>query len=260
MSIFAPAGIGTPAFTGSEDAAKKDGNTQTVGQKKNFVADGHTVIFTSNGQAHHHWTPVHFRERTRLRQLSEHVLVVVETDPLPIAVRTEFFTADRSGVRASEEALRLESELAAFSRRLGRPAGPKCRADPIDDSVRPLTAADARDLEADQPGVHTSPAGLQVSGERPERRVVRATRPRAETAPGTALRPDVPAGTEARCRLPGKSKALRFVVDATDEFFSSRCDTLTVTCSHPDIAAEDIAVGPAARCGLCGATLPDRRS
>lgn len=91
-----------------------DGKADTTGQKKNFVADGHTVLFTSNGQVHHHWTPVEFRERTKLRQLSEHLLVVAETDPLPIAVRTDFFTADRSGVRASEETLRLESELAGF--------------------------------------------------------------------------------------------------------------------------------------------------
>src|SRR5437899_9784633 len=71
-------------------------------------------MFTSNGQVHHHWTAPVFREKTKLRQLSEHLLVVVETDPLPIALRTDFFTADRSGVRASEEALRLESELAGF--------------------------------------------------------------------------------------------------------------------------------------------------
>ena len=91
-----------------------DGKADTTGQKKNFVADGHAVMFTSNGQVHHHWSQVDFRERTKLRQLSDHLLVVVETDPLPIQAGTDFFTADRSGVRASEEALRLESELAGF--------------------------------------------------------------------------------------------------------------------------------------------------
>ena len=65
-------------------AAARRRKADTIGQKKNFVADGHAVMFTSNGQVHHHWTPVEFRERTKLRQLSEHLLVVVETDPLPI--------------------------------------------------------------------------------------------------------------------------------------------------------------------------------
>ena len=42
-----------------------DGKADTTGQKKNFVADGHAVMFTSNGQVHHHWSPVEFRERTK---------------------------------------------------------------------------------------------------------------------------------------------------------------------------------------------------
>ena len=89
-------------------------SAETVGDKKNFIANGHTLMFTSNGQAHHHWTPLDFRDRTKLNKVADHVLVVVETDPLPIAVRTDFFTADRAGMRASEETLRLESSVAEF--------------------------------------------------------------------------------------------------------------------------------------------------
>jgi hypothetical protein len=95
-------------------AARAKDSNETVGDKKNFVAHGHSLIFTSNGQAHHHWAPLEFRDRTKLNKIADHLLVVVETDPLPIAVRTDFFTADRSGVRASEETLRLESNVAEF--------------------------------------------------------------------------------------------------------------------------------------------------
>ena len=36
--------------------AREDGGMDTAGQKRNFVADTHTVMFTSNGQVHHHWS------------------------------------------------------------------------------------------------------------------------------------------------------------------------------------------------------------
>jgi hypothetical protein len=94
--------------------ATEEGSTR--GQKANFVAAGHTVIFTSNGQVHQHWMPAEFRERTGLMRLADSVLITVETDPLPIAVRTDFFTADRSGTRASAEARRLEDAVAEFIR------------------------------------------------------------------------------------------------------------------------------------------------
>ena len=88
----------------------------TKGQKANFVAAGHTVMFTSNGQVHQHWTPAEFRDRTALMRLADNVLITIETDPLPIEVRTDFFTADRSGTRASDEARRLEGAVAEFIR------------------------------------------------------------------------------------------------------------------------------------------------
>jgi hypothetical protein len=88
----------------------------TRGQKANFIAAGHTVICTSNGQVHQHWAPAEFRDRTGLMRLADNVLITVETDPLPIEVRTDFFTAERSGTRASAEARRLEDAVAEFIR------------------------------------------------------------------------------------------------------------------------------------------------
>jgi hypothetical protein len=221
-----------------------DGKAETTGQKKNFVADGHAVMFTSNGQVHHHWTPVEFRERTKLRQLSEHLLVVVETDPLPIQVRTDFFTADRSGVRASEEALRLESELAGFldgwdeltelnaelirnalmsgsserptyeiSKQISRAFAARLQGFKFQGNGRNGTSFEQREREPKPPPeLHTDPTFLK--------------------------------GPEKALVLAGKSRALRFAIDARDEFFASGRGSLTVTCSHPDIRDEDIAVGP----------------
>jgi hypothetical protein len=222
-----------------------DGNADTTGQKRNFVADGHAVVFTSNGQAHHSWTPVDFRERTRLRQLSEHLLVVVETDPLPIAVRTDFFTADRSGVRASEEALRLESDLAAF----------------LDgwDELRDLNAELIRESimsgSSDRPTREISKQisrafalrlqGFKFHGSGRNGTSFEGREREVKPPPVLHSDPTLLTGPRLVTTLPGRSKALRFVVDATDEFFASGRGGLTVTCSHPDIELEDVAIGSA---------------
>jgi hypothetical protein len=222
-----------------------EGKSDTIGQKKNFVADGHTVLFTSNGQVHHHWTPVAFRERTKLRQLSEHVLVVVETDPLPIAVRTDFFTADRSGVRSSEEALRLESELAGF----------------LDgwDELRELNAELIREsimsASSERPTFDISKQISRAFAARLQGFKFQSNGRNGDTSftgrdrqpkPPPLLYPDPTfiKGPSEAVVLPGKSKAIRFTLDAKDAFFSSGRGSLTVNCSHPDINEEEVAIGP----------------
>lgn len=221
-----------------------DGKADTTGQKKNFVADGHAVMFTSNGQTHHHWSPAEFRERTRLRQLSEHLLVVVDTDPLPIQLRTDFFTADRSGVRASEEALRLESELAGFLD--GWDELTELNAEMIRNALmggsndRPtfeISQQISRAFAARLQGFQFHGNGRNGTSQPPREREPKA--PRELHADPTMLK-----GPERATVLPGKSKTFRFSLDATDEFFSSGRGALTIKCSHPDIDAEDIAVGP----------------
>ena len=67
-----------------------------AGERRNFIAYDHAFVFTSNGQVHHHWTPQEFRYKTQLNKLYDRVFVVVETDELPIEVRTSLFTPDRS--------------------------------------------------------------------------------------------------------------------------------------------------------------------
>lgn len=220
-----------------------DGRADTMGQKKNFVADGHAVMFLSNGQVHHHWSAVEFRERTRLRQLSDHLLVVVDTDPLPIQLRTDFFTADRSGVRASEEALRLESELAGFLDGWDELAD--LNAELIRDALmsggseRPtfeISQQISRAYAARLQGFKFEGNGRNGNSFEPRDREPKA--PRELHADPTFLK-----GFDKALVLAGKSKALRFALDAKDAFFTSGRGSLTVSCSHPDIRDEDIAVG-----------------
>ncbi len=85
-----------------------------AGERRNYVAHDHAVLFTSNGQVHHRWTPQEFKTKTNLNKLSDRILVVVETDALPIRLRTSLFTADRSELVRGDAALRLEEELRGF--------------------------------------------------------------------------------------------------------------------------------------------------
>jgi hypothetical protein len=221
-----------------------DGKADTIGQKKNFVADNHAVMFTSNGQVHHHWTPVDFRERTRLRQLSEHLLVTVETDPLPIALRTDFFTADRSGVRASDEALRLESELAAFLD--GWDELRELNAELIRESIM-SSGSERPTFEISQQISRAFAArrqGFKFQGNGNNGNAFEHKEREIKPPPLLHLDPTYLKGPKQVLVLPGKSRALRFAVDAKDEFFSSGRGALTATCSHPDIQDEDIAIGP----------------
>ena len=84
------------------------------GERRSFVAHDHALVFTSNGQVHHHWNSAEFRNNTRLRKLHKQAFVVVETDELPIQVRTSLFSLDRTGMVRRETALMLEEAVASF--------------------------------------------------------------------------------------------------------------------------------------------------
>ena len=227
------------------DAGQNADDSKTVGDKKNFVAHGHSLIFASNGQAHHHWAPLEFRDRTKFNKLADHVLVVVETDPLPIAVRTDFFTADRSGVRASEETLRLESSVAEFLHGWDelRELNNKLILETIRASrnERPtleISRQISRAFAARMNGFAFHAAGRNgnrgFSSEEKEPKP-----PLALYADPTILK-----GPEKVQALPGSSKTVRFTTDAIDAFFTSRRGQIVVSCDHPDIGEDDIAVGP----------------
>lgn len=213
----------------------------TRGQKANFVAAGHTLVFTSNGQVHHHWGASEFRDATGLMRLGEHVLVVVETDPLPIKLRTDFFTADRSGVRASAEALRLEQDVAAFLRDWDELK--QINGELIEQSLRGedgretinLSRQISRAYALKMRGFGMSSNGAGTGGSRGGN----GTRKKIELYPD----PTMLEGPEHVLAQQGKTKSLRFLVNATSSFFDSGRGEFSIACSHPDIGADEISIG-----------------
>jgi len=88
-----------------------------LGARRRAVAPDHVVIFTSNGQTHHQWKQNEFRDKIpSLKHLADRIFVVVETDELPITLRSTLFTADRSAIMHTKDAIRLEGEVASFLR------------------------------------------------------------------------------------------------------------------------------------------------
>jgi hypothetical protein len=213
----------------------------TKGQKANFVAAGHTLVFTSNGQVHHHWGASEFRDATGLMRLGEHVLVVVETDPLPIKLRTDFFTADRSGVRASAEARRLEQDVAAFLRDWDELK--QINGELIEQSLRGedgretinLSRQISRAYALKMRGFGMSANGAGTGGSRGGN----GTRKKIELYPD----PTMLEGPEHVVAQQGKTKSTRFLVNATSSFFESGRGEISIACSHPDIGADEISIG-----------------
>jgi len=213
----------------------------TKGQKANFVAAGHTLVFTSNGQVHHHWGASEFRDATGLMRLGEHVLVVVETDPLPIKLRTDFFTADRSGVRASAEALRLEQDVAGFLRDWDELK--KINGELIEQSLRGedgretinISRQISRAYALKMRGFGLSANGGGTSGGRGGN----GSRKKIDLYPD----PTMLEGPEHVLAEQGKTKSIRLVVNATSSFFESGRGELSIACAHPDIGTDEITIG-----------------
>jgi hypothetical protein len=210
------------------------------GERKNSVANDHTVLLTSNGQVHKHWTPQEFKARTGLTHLADRLLVAVETDVLPIEVRTSLFTADRSDTVRTEEAIKLQETVAATLRdwdelvtlenELVREAI-SGRADgrPTRDIAEQISRALRYPGFAE--GGRGSGGGL---GARPPRQ----PRPPRELHDD----PTTLTGPEQVTAEAGKTKSVTFLLDAVDDFIPRRTQ-LTVRCDHPEIIDAEITVG-----------------
>lgn len=210
------------------------------GQRRNFVAHGHTLLITSNGQVHSHWTPQDFKQRTKLNRLYDRVLVEVRSDALPIETRTEFFTADRAQLVRSRVAMRLEKEIAAFldqwaglydaNRALIREAITG------DNNNRPTIAIAEKIARAfTAKGFSLSGAGTRGGGG--------GTKPPDPTPPEDLYNdPTHLEGPERVEAVLGKVKGIHFKLNAKDGFISRRANP-HVTCDHPDIGPSEITAG-----------------
>ncbi|MEV6303674.1 hypothetical protein AB0M02_29985 [Actinoplanes sp. NPDC051861] len=211
-----------------------------------FAARDHAVLFTSNGQVHHHWTPAEFRRRTKLHKIHDRVLVVVETDELPILVRTSLFTADRNDLVRTDDAIRLEDAVGAFLSDWDE------LKDENDRLVREALSAGGEALSADLgrrigaafqatgfgggsgrgngggPGKGGRSGGGSPGGRRPI------------TLHPNPTRVEGPA--EIKVEL-GQTRSVGFVVDVVDQFWADERGILVVTTDHPDIGPREITVG-----------------
>jgi hypothetical protein len=211
------------------------------GERKNSVASGHAVLLTSNGQVHKHWTPQEFKLRTGLTHLTDRLLVEVQTDALPIEVRTSLFTADRSDTVRTEDAIKLEETVAATLQEwdelvtlnndlireaiTGRDEGRPTRgvAEQISRALRYSGFAEG---------------GRGNGGGGPGPRPPRPPRPPRELYDD----PTTLEGSDQVLAEAGKTKSVTFLVNAVDDFIPRRAQ-LSVRCDHPEITAAEITVG-----------------
>ncbi|HVM34104.1 MAG TPA: hypothetical protein VM784_02050 [Actinomycetota bacterium] len=212
-----------------------------AGERRSFVAHDHVLCFTSNGQVHKHWGASDFRVRTRLNKLPDRVLVVVETDNLPIAVRTSLFTADRASIVPTEEARRLEQDVIGFlnewpelveiNNQLIRDAisGADERST-INVAMQIARALKVKGFSFEGQGSGGGKGGGGRGGKRPKRPVELYKDP-------TTLE-----GPELVVAEAGKTKFVTFSVNAIDGFIPRRAQ-LSVACDHPDLQPKDIVVG-----------------
>ena len=207
-----------------------------AGTRRRFVARNHAVLLNSNGQVHAHWTPAEFRHRTRLNKLAERILVVLDTDPLPLELRTSLFTADRTDLLRNPAAVRLEEELIAFLNDWDEleEANNEMIRDSIRRSNRDSSTADLSERiakAAEARGWRTGSGSDDRRGPRPRRPVELLDDP-------TSLR-----GRESVRLERGRTRGIHYSLNARDGFVPSRAQCQVAT-THLDIDPdEDLTVG-----------------
>ena len=236
------------------------GPTEGPGERRRFVAPGHVVTFASNGQTHHQWSDNDFRDKIpSLQRLADRILVVVETDELPIELRTTLFTADRSAMMRTDEALRLEREVAAFIRDwedLKELHGALVRKALSDGQTQKSTLNLAKELGRAFQGIGYGMGVFKRSG-------AGATSGNGAASVGggagvggnTSVKP-VPIelypdptmldGPESVVAVRGESKYLHYRLNAYDGFVPDRAE-LQVTCDHEMLGAREVTVGRLSR-------------
>ena len=218
----------------------RPGLSADVGGKRNFVADPHAMILCSHGQAHQHWTAAELRRRcSKLNRAYDRLFIVVDTDPLPVELRTSLFTADRSGFINSGEADRLEQAVATFLN--GWDPLVDYNTELIREALASRGEKSATRAIAEKIARAIKAKGFKLGG-------LSGKGDDDANPPGkppTDLHPD-PTTIEGPDRVvttPGGTKYLRFHINAVDEFFTSGRGILSVTTTHPGIDTSDIAVG-----------------
>ena len=207
-----------------------------AGTRRRFVARNHAVLLNSNGQVHAHWTPAEFRHRTRLNKLAERILVVLDTDPLPLELRTSLFTADRTDLLRNPAAVRLEEELIAFLNDWDEleEANNQMIRDSIRRSNRGRSTVDLSERIAKAAEVR----GWRIRSSSDNRRNRRPPRPVELLDDPTSL-----TGRESARLERGRTHGIHYSLNAPDGFVPTRAEC-RISTTHLDIDPdEDLTVG-----------------
>lgn len=204
------------------------------GARRRFVAKDHALIFTSNGQVHHNWTPAELKQRTKLGKIHERVFVVVETDPLPIELRTALFTPDRSQLLASEAAIQLEDQVADFLANWDRLV--EINNELVQEAIRGAGSGRSALSVARKIAAALKLKGFRMDssnggGGGPGGSGGRRRRRKVETYPD----PTTLEGPDRLIVEDGKLRLLFYMLNAEDDFFDSGRGELTFECDHPDV-------------------------
>lgn len=210
-----------------------------AGGRNSLVAAQHVVVFTSGGQVHKHWDASEFRERTKLTKLDSRIFAAVDTDELPINVRTSLFTPDRSDLVPTDDAIRLEEAVAAHLQESDELAEVNARLlrEDVERSLgnRNTRAVAQRISRAVQ---LRGGFGLGSNGGKNGKKRKRRTKIDLYTEP-TFIE-----GPERVTLLPGDTKSLTFYLNAHDEFLASGRAMLEVGSDSADLrTGKEIAVG-----------------
>lgn len=218
----------------------KDADGKEVkGSRRKFVGWGHALVFTSNGQVHHHWTPDQFKLKTKLGKLKDRVLVVVDTDNLPIKIRTALFTPDRSQLLASDAAIQLEDQVADFLNNW------VALVEANNDLIRQAISSSSGGKSVIQVGRRIADAlkvrGFSLSGSGKSGGGGGGGGnggPRRRKKVETYVDPTALEGPDRITVEDGKVRYLQYMLNAKDDFLDSGRGELIFTTNHPDIRPE----------------------
>jgi hypothetical protein len=208
------------------------------GARRKFVAAEHALMFTSNGQSHKHWSPQDFRHKTELHKLGDRILVVVETDDLPIRVRTYLFSPDRSDSMFSDTEVQLENAVTGFLNAWEELR--EIQNDLIRDAIMGDGGGCSTALVAQRIARALSLRGFGGGGDGGAGAGPQPARP---TRPPRELYADpthLEGPTHALAKH-GTTKFLIYSLNAVDGF-DTRAE-LSASCSHPEIGEREITIG-----------------
>lgn len=181
------------------------------GARASFIARGNVVAFTNNGQTHSAWDEATFASKTRLMKVGARVFGQVESDALPLPVRSGLFNTDRTDFRKSRERQAVEAAVADWF--ANEPEIVSSNKDLIREAVRKHVGDDLSNKLLDQ--INRQLALRGFGSESPNHPV----KPIDLLSEPTYL-----SGPEEISIVPGETAPLLLEMNAIDRFYPDRGD------------------------------------